>query len=57
MRNVTIPLNLKNGLTMHHLIYDGVVPQTKYPIVFDVIYLLRMLGECARDIGDSAKQV
>jgi hypothetical protein len=42
---------------MHHLIYDGVVPQTKYPIVFDVIYLLRMLGECARDIGDSAKQV
>jgi hypothetical protein len=32
MRNGVILPNLMNGLMMHHLILDGVIPQTKHPL-------------------------
>jgi hypothetical protein len=32
MRNEIIPSNLRNGLMMHHLILDRVIPQTKHPL-------------------------
>jgi hypothetical protein len=32
MRNGVIPPNVRNGLMMHHLILDGVIPQIKHPM-------------------------
>jgi hypothetical protein len=34
MRNEVISSNLRNRLMMHHLMLNGVVPQTKYPLTF-----------------------